>query len=228
MALIRLGSIITDVRGRLAGHYIRSSSGPHVLSTVGATRQIPTEAQAETRASVQYITRTLWPALTQSQRDAWIDLAAANPTQTPWATTQPLQGEALFIRANQRAAAVGDAYFDDAPADQVVTALSALSCTATAPSTLTVTFAPSPVPADHYLKILSAFVVSPGQTNTSKRYRLTTTISAATSSPQNIGTAYNAEHGDLIATRKVFILAALYNRTNGAESARLYASAIVA
>ena len=165
------------------------------------------------------ITSKTWSmSLTQSQRNDWSALAAANPRPDRWGNLFPLTGISLFLGVNGYREQIGLPRLLNAPADQSVTALSTITITATAPNILTIAYTPTPLPADHVLYLLTTAQKNPGQNSFQHGVFFLGASAPAAASPFDASAAYTARWGLLKAGQKTVITAALLNTTNGAKS----------
>ena len=228
MALAKFGSIITDSRGSIGGTTLKWSIAGNLLTRKGTPPRGATPLQSVTRANFAMLSRYWWNSLDATQRTDWRALAAANPLPNRWGDEYPLTGLAFFIRTNQRLLKAGQGMMTDAPADQAVTSLTSASLSITAPSTATLTFAPTPVPADHLLVLRLTDQQSPGKTSASNGFRYASAYATSSASPLNIYSALSLITGDLHTARQVFGKASLLSTDTGAESTPISFAGIVA
>jgi hypothetical protein len=227
MALLKFGSIITDSRGSLGGTTIKWGPYGHTAGNKGQSAKKSTRKQSTIRATFALLSKRWWSTLDASQRDGWRALAAATPLPNRWGDTFPLTGLAFYLRVNQRLLQVGTGILDDAPANQTVTALTAATLSVTAPSTASLTFTPSPVPADHALVLRTTGLLSPGIVNPAGRYLYCSTYAASATSPQSVYSPLSLLTGTLHTGRQIFATAHLLSLDTGAESTPIAIATIV-
>lgn len=227
MALAKFGSIITDSRGSIGGTTLKWSIAGNLITRKATPPRQTTPLQSVTRANFAMLSRYWWNELDATQRTDWRALAAANPFPNRWGDSFPLTGLAFFIRTNQKLLKAGEGLMADAPADQAVTAITAATLSITAPSTASLTFTPTPVPADHLLLLRLTDQQSPGKTTASGSYRYASAYATSTASPLNVYSALSLITGDLHTARQVFGKASLLSKDTGAESTPISFAAIV-
>jgi hypothetical protein len=218
MAKVKFGSIITDSRGKIAGHALKWSRFGNVLLTKPSPTKRLTSHRSLAHVRFAEFSRSWWATLTPTQRTGWRELAADNPYSNVWGDEFPLSGLAYYIKINARMRTAGETPFLDAPADQVVTPLSTFSCAATAPNTLALTFTPSTTPADHRLYVFATENLSPGIQNFDGKFFFIVAAPLAQTSPYTIGTIYTTRLAPLRATNQIAVRGALLNIDNGALS----------
>jgi hypothetical protein len=228
MALAKFGSIITDSRGSIGGTTLKWSIAGNLLTRKATPPQRTTPLQSVTRANFEMLSRYWWDQLDATQRTDWRALAAANPLPNRWGDTFPLTGLAFFIRTNQRLLKAGEGMMTDAPADQTVTSLTAATLSITAPSTASLSFTPTPVPADHLLILRLTAQQSPGKTIPQRGYLYASAYATSSASPLNVYSALSLITGDLHTGRQVFGKASFLSKDTGAESSPIAFAAIVA
>lgn len=93
---------------------------------------------------------------------------------------------------------------------------------------LSVAFTATPLAATQQLVVYASPQVSAGiNFMPRKKYKLIQVGAAATASPLNILTNYNAIYGALISGRKIFIIAKVIDNATGLASAELATSVVV-
>jgi len=101
MARVTYGESITEYAGSIGGvTFLRNASGP-----IAKLRSNPTVNPSPYQATHQGNLATLvayWPTLSQENKDAWDDLAAAHKHTTPWGVEKTLSGYQWFISLNLR------------------------------------------------------------------------------------------------------------------------------
>lgn len=228
MARIKFGSVIVDSRGSIGGHSLKMGRSGNVLLKKPQPLNRLTEARALVNARFAALSKSWWADLDSTQRTAWRELAAANPSTHYWGDEFASTGLAYYIKLNQRLGAAGVPGLLDAPGDQTVTSPATLSFTIPAPSTVTVNFSASPIPTNHVGYLWITPPKSPGIANVDGSYLYLHTIAASATSPWDASSAFTQRFGNAITDRAYFSRLAFLNTTNGALSPYLLAQAIAA
>lgn len=223
MAKIKFGSVITDSRGHVDGVVYKWSRFGNVANVKRSPTLKLTPSSSLVRARFANYSKRWWSILTPTQRDGWRALAAANPRPNVWGADFPLTGHGLYIAINSLLNQGNFAGVDAAPVNQTVTPLSTLTLAASAPSTLSVTFTPSPLTADHLLYLTGRANYSPGVLNITNLTRFIVATNIEITSPYNAATPWATRFGAIQTGRQQAIRGALLNTTNGALSPALIA-----
>lgn len=220
------GSIMSDIRGAVGSQvYSRNTFGPLIR-----TRTAPDPTVTARRGIVQAIWLTVagrWnTALSNNQRTAWDVWAREAASSKSPLTPKALNGRSAFMRLNQRLGLYAAAYLDNPPLHQQVEQLTALGLTADADAEiLSLTFAPSPLPANHAMVIFATAALNTGRMFSGDQQLFLLYLVPAATSPQNIYLEWDERSGPLPPAQKIFVRANLLNTTNGAYSIPLLASA---
>lgn len=227
MAKLRFGTLITDSRGSVEGTtFSRNRFGatargrkPPILKRTQFTTQI--------RSTLATFSKRWSSTLTQVQRDAWLALAVANPVTDVFGNAHALTGHQLYIRANQLLTSAGVATIDVAPVDQAITGLTSASIVATAPATLTVTFAATPLAAGHRLYLLATPNLSPGQTPDVSQMRFIGVSALAETSTFAAGSLYTTRLAPLLTGRRVSVFVKVFRDSRAVLSPGIIATDII-
>lgn len=224
MAKVKFGAVLSDTRGSVggltfsnsrAGAFIRSRVVPHPKQTPFTTAL---------RSNLANLARRWFGQLDQTQRDAWIALAAVNPVTDVFGNSHVLTGQQFYIRVNQLRNQAGLGFVDDAPADQAVTGILTVTLSATAPGTLSVAFTDTPLDGTHRLYIYASPSLSPGRVASKPDMKFIGVSGLAEASPYDLAAQYTARFGNLIGTKQVSVLVAAFNDDTGALSPYLFSS----
>ena len=221
------GSLAVDGSGKLGGHVYAKNRGGNYVRT--KTKPLNPQTLAQTSVRNDFTANAqAWRGLTDAQRQTWASAIASFPKKNSLGSSISLSGSNLFQRVNQNLRLVGATPLDTAPLPSAVTPITSLSLAAdsVAPS-MSLTFAPSPVPANYKLVIEATPGQSAGRTFVKNKYRRIQIVAAAGTSPANILAAYTAKFGSPIAGTKVFVRAKMIDTTNGFESQYISAEAVV-
>jgi len=103
MALIKMGSIVSDISGSLAGHTLQQSHYGLQLRTKPCYKPQPSNSQYLIRSSIKRL-QGLWGQLTSSQRNNW-------NLYSP----KPLAGHSYFIKYNMYLLSIGYVFINNFP-----------------------------------------------------------------------------------------------------------------
>ncbi len=227
MAKLRYGTVVTDARGSVEGTTF--SDGP--FGAFARARKPPrlqqTAFSTPVRATLSTFSKRWSSTLTQVQRDAWIALAVANPVTDVFGNAHALSGHQLFIRANQLLIQAGVATIDAAPPDQALTGITSTSIIATAPATLTITFAPTPLAAGHRLYISATPNLSPGKIPDKAAMRFIGVSALAQASAFAAGGLYTTRLAPLITARRISVAVQVFRDSRAFASTPIIATDII-
>ncbi len=227
MAKILLGATIGDARGSAGAiTYSKNQFGSYIRQKVSPV-QPRTARQTLVRQLFSDLSIRWGSVLLDSQRTAWLALAAVNPVIDVFGNSQVLTGLQLFQRVNRNLQELGLPILDDAPADQSVNPLTTLSVAAdSVAQTVAITFKPNPLAATDYLMVFSTAPMSPGKAFYRPLLRLINATGPATASPKAVGGAYVAKFGAIPAGQRIGVKAFVVNGDNGTASADQFADTL--
>lgn len=224
---ILYGPVVTDSRGSIGGTTFTNGRSGATTRARRPPRNAKTQKKSLVLARGADLAQAWFTDLTQTERDAWIALAVANPRADVWGNNYALTGLQLYVSLNQRRFQAGLSRIDTAPASITTTALATATLTATAPSTLSLAFTATPLTSNQSLYVFATPNLSPGRKNFGSTFRYLATSSASQGSPFSIGSAYTSLYGALQAGRRVAVRAAILTRDSGALGTSIIASAVV-
>jgi hypothetical protein len=219
MALLTLGSMVTDARGSVGGTvYSRNKGGAYARGrVVPINRATPKQTVVRNNFAAN---SKLWSGtLTATQRAAWTAFAAANPSVNVLGASIILSGIAMMMSLNQVLAQIGATLIDTPPANLNVPALATVTgATATAATPLIElnTASQSVVSGAKYY-IFATAPLAAGKTPTSSAYRFMGAYAASSAATVvAFTTAYSAAFGAWTAGASIGVLAATVNTASGA------------
>lgn len=222
------GSFIVDGRNKVNGHVVSKNRYGSYIRTKVTPVNPQTDAQQAARNNLATNSQA-WRGLTEAQRQSWIDAAQNFPFTDIFGNIKFLSGQALYVKLNNNLVAGGQAAISDAPAPVATPALDSIALTAAAGTpAVSLTFAPTPVPADFNLFIDMTPNVTPGKSFVKNLYRRVTVIADGDTSPQNLLTAYSALFGNPVEGQKIFCRAFFVSQITGQAGIPLQTVAIVA
>lgn len=227
MAKVKFSALVSEMRNKLNGSvFSRNRGGAYLRNKVTPTNP-QSAAQVAARSLLTSFAQS-WRSLTEAQREAWKS-AVSNWSRTDvFGDVVNPSGSTLYNRLNINISLAGGTPLSTPPSPVGASALTDLSISAVITGTVfDVTFAPSPVPADHTLVIESTPMLSPGISNANSQFRVIGQVASAGTTPADMYTAQTNKFGALIAGQKVFIRAKLINKLTGEVSQTLNASTIV-
>lgn len=214
------------MRNKLNGSVFARNRGGLYLRTKVTPLNPQTTAQTAARNRLTSFSQG-WRSLTQTQRDAWNAAVSNFATTDVFGDLREPTGLQLYIRLNSNIDVAGGSAISTPPNPVGSDALTSLSLSADATlGTYDITFAPSPVPADHTLVVESTPGLSAGINNATAEFRLIGTQAATTASPVDMFTEQTAKFGALSVGLKYFIRVKLIRLTTGEVSQALVADSI--
>lgn len=232
MAKIQFGNIVADARNAVGGVvYSRNTWGAYIRQKVSPV-QPRTPRQQEMRANLTELSKRWGTVLTEEQREAWRQFAAAFPIVDVFGNTVALTGIAAYQRVNRVRAILGYPPLDNPPSNMDVNAPESaelqISYAGTPPTLqLKVAFTPSPCGTGHHVEIWATKGLSAGKAFVSSELRLIAVSPANQASPFDITDEYLARFGVPSAGQKIFFELRFANSQNGAQSRGLRGWAIV-
>lgn len=227
MAKVKFSALVAEMRNKLNGSvFSRNRGGAYLRNKVTPTnpRSI---AQVQARNLLTQFSQA-WRTLTQAQRDSWSSVVSQ------WAKTDIFgdivnpSGNTLYNRLNINIAIAGGSPIDSAPAPQGVAPISELSVVADeGDQSILLTFATTPIPADTALLVEASPMCSPGISNANSKFRVITVLAEGDATGADIGPAYAAKYGALVADQKLFVRAKFINMLTGETSQLLSSSTVV-
>lgn len=219
MALLQLGSVVTDIRNSIGGvTYSRNRGGSYSRARVA-----PLNPRSAAQTSVRQnfaLNSKLWSGtLTAAQRVAWTIFAQNNPVTNVFGASKILSGNAMLMKLNQVLKQIGAAPITDPPTDLSVPALAAVLAYdgSGSPGALLVTTAAQSVTAGVKYYIFATRPLPPGRTPQTSDYRyIKTTAAVAAAVSIDITDAYEAMFGEPTAGTLTGVLVATVNTASGA------------
>jgi len=232
MAKVKYGGGVADMRNAFAGQvHSRNTYGNYIRQKVSPV-QPRTPRQQQLRSQLSDLAKRYSTVLTDEQRNAWINFAAANPVVDVFGDSIVLTGINMYQKVNNLRKLMGLSILDDPPSDfSVQSPTSAglqIDYEGTPPTLkIKVTFAPSPAPAKHRVEVWATEPMKPGVMFFSHKLRLLKISQANQSSPLDITDDYIARFGTPAAGTKIGVEIRFVNEENSAQSRGLRATAIV-
>lgn len=106
MASIKMGAIVTDIRGTLGGHVFQKGNQSRVMKTYSSPRQAPTFIKDNTQGFINN-SISLWKTLSRVQKQQWNSLGSSFRFKNRFGDSAQYTGYQFFLSINsnlQRAA----------------------------------------------------------------------------------------------------------------------------
>jgi hypothetical protein len=228
MALVSFGNGISAMSGKLAGNvYSRTKAGPTVRNWAKPT-STPTQKQNDLRVLFSH-SNAMWQSLTDAQREGWSALASSTPEPNRLGLPQILSGIALFQRigANVQNGNRGGGetpMIMQPPADLLQpdpVGIYSFEADGSA-NTIIITSTEELIPADVNYIIEATPQLPVTRNNFRRNFRWIATAESGDSwSLRDVGAAWTANFGDIVAGGKIALRVRamfLYNGVTSAEN----------
>lgn len=227
MAKIKFGAMMVDARGKLGGHVFSKNRGGSYIRTKVTPSNPQTEAQVEQRSFLSSFSQT-WRTLTEAQRLAWSAVVSQYSTTNVFGDNVNPSGSNLFTRLNINSALAGGTLISTPPLPLGTATPANLSVASdVSGSGVIIDFDPAAVPTGQVMIVEATPQLSPGIDNANSQFRQITSLPAATATGEDVGTAYIAKFGNLVAGRKMMVRVKFIRIATGEVSQSLVASTIV-
>lgn len=223
----KFGAIVVAGSGKIGGHVAsRNRAGAYFR-----TKVTPVNPQTSFQNTVRARLTTLaqaWRGLTAAQRAAWNASVGDFAKTDVFGDLKNPTGFNLYQRLNNNLASIGVAAIDVPPVPSEVSTVNigALSIDIGAGDVNQIATSGN-VPAGTTMQVWATPGLSPGISFVKSEYRLLQTFAAASASPHDIQTAYEARFGVPAAGQKVFCKIVFVNATTGQKSSEQSTNTIV-
>lgn len=227
MAKIKLSAIVSEMRGKLNGSVFSKNRGGAYVRTKVTPVNPQSLAQGLVRATLTNLSQA-WRGLTEAQRLAWISAVSAFTSTDIFGDIKTPSGINLFNKLNLNLAAIGESPISTPPVPVSVGYFDTLSIVGDeSASTLSATFTNIGASIDQTVIVEATPGVSAGKSFVKSEYRQIGTFAGNASSPQALGTMYEAKFGDLVAGQKVFVRLRFVDKNTGVTGQNTAASTVV-
>lgn len=221
------GALLVDGRGKVGGHVLTKNRQGAAMRTKVTPSNPQSNAQVAQRNMLSSYSQG-WRGLSAAERAAWESAAQDVNRQNIFGDSYSPTGKNLYTLVNINIQMAGGTPVTSPPAFEAATPITSLAFGSNTSAAQTVTFAPTPVPADHILIIEGTRPLSAGVTSPGAAFRKFTSVAAAGTSPANTFTAYQTKFGTPVTGKKIFLRAYTINLNSGERSLPLQASGITA
>lgn len=240
MAVFKLGSIITDVKGSIGGHTFKSSAGGNVVQTK-ATRSIRSGNATITKLAINRAFQNpsgynigqsvaaiagVWSQLTLIEKASWSAAAASFPHVNKFGAKTKPSGYHCFMTVNLRLLNAGGSTVSTPPSFAAATEYPNFSVTTLTPSSMILDFTAS-APSGFTTVIKATRSLSPGVAPSRSQFSSIIWDATLSSGNLNVTTSYKAAFGAAIVGNMVSFWAQYINLTNGSASVPFAIGAIV-
>jgi hypothetical protein len=219
MAKANYGNIITELAGSINSNTYQRGRYGNIVRRKPHPINRNTAAQAVVRAFFGTLTKG-WQALTQVQRNTWLQATLSFQQVNSLANTITLTGHQLYIAINRNLQTITETLLTVAPPKVSVPAFSTASAVAAAGAgTIVLTYTPA-IAATEKVEIYASAPLSQGKKSSSQSYKLIRVITSADVSPLGTSGQYETIYGGSwqVAGQKIFFLAKQINIATGEES----------
>lgn len=221
----KFGSLIVGGSGKIGGHVVTKNRQGYALRTkVTPVNKRSTSQQGQRNTFT--LNSQAWRSLTAAQRASWeaaaVDFVKTNIFGDKYSPT----GKNLYALVNMNLAIVGTAASATPPATTPPTSLTSLSFLVNSNAATTLTFAATPTAAGTVMAVYATRPVSAGVGSAGARYRLITTLPAATATGASVFTAYQTKFGTPVTGKKIFLKIVPIQSTTGVRGTALSISGI--
>jgi len=161
--------------------FSNNKGGPYVRRRSNPTN--PTSARQTAARAILATVSAAWAAQTSGNRQAWADYAALNPFTDPLGTTFQLSGQQMFCALNARLLQAGTTIVSTPPIASTLAAFTTLTPTLTAPATISIVHAATPLGAAERMQLWMCLPSTAGRDPNFKQARLVGYSAAANASP---------------------------------------------
>jgi len=203
MAKVKFTAIVADMRGKLNGSVFSKNRGGAYVRTKVTPSNPSTSFQVAVRDRMAAFAQA-FRSLTASQINAWNSAVSSFTKTDIFGDIKNPSGINLYVKLNAGLDRVGVADISVPPLPASVESVLTGSAVADeSAQSVTVTFTPTPVPADTAFVIRATKQVSPGRSFLKNLLTDIQVVDAAGTSPVVITTNYLAKYGALVLGQKI-------------------------
>lgn len=114
MARVTYGAMITELAGSIGGVTFQKNNSGNIARLKPKLPVNPSPGQAAQEYLLAYL-NSLWPTLSQIEKDSWATFAAAYNHNTPWGEEKTLNGYQWFMSCNLNLLRASEAAIETAP-----------------------------------------------------------------------------------------------------------------
>ena len=228
MSKIKWGAIVVDGRGKLGGHVFTKTRSGATMRTKVTPVNPQTSAQASARSRLGGNSQA-WATLTEAQRESWQVRAKETSKTNVFGDQYFPSGKNLFTSLNNNLLLIGMQPLLVAPAVLPMPFIVEMSVDIlSGPGFINMTIEQSGSVEDCYMVYEATNGFSKGRYNFDGTYRyIASSLASNPLSNEELGLAYKAKFGSIVARTKIAIRCYYVNKITGQASPRFSATAIV-
>lgn len=204
--------IINDAAGSIGGAAFQRGASGLILRAKRRPANPQTPRQVAQRAETAFLA-SQWPALNESNRQAWNSLAEDKTGRTRFGDRLKFSGMNLFMKANANARLVGATVVIESPGAGTSVIPPSISSASAESTEVALTLSAS-LPTGWRLAVFASKPFSAGRKSSATNF-IQSFTTLGTGNIADITTNYIAKYGELPTTGKVTIQAFLINPTTG-------------
>lgn len=222
----KFGALVVAGSGKINGFVAsRNRAGAYFR-----TKVTPVNPQTASQNAVrQRLTGNAqaWRGLSEAQRASWNAAVSSFARTDIFGDLKNPSGFNLFVRLNNNLEAAGQSPLTAAPVPSEVLTVNFTALAADVSDAEVVLTLSGNVPAGTSMLVFATPGVSPGVNFVKSEYRLISVQAPAATTPIDVGAAWIAKFGSLIADQKLFVKVVFVNNTTGQTSSAQSLSTIV-
>lgn len=224
MALVKLGSIVTDIKGKIGGSYFSGSLGGTALQSTGATgrravNQNPnpyfnnTQSGQRVSSVLLSVVRS-WKNVSPANKSAWVAAAPNFPTVNKFGVPVKPSGYHTFVHINYSRLAAGNSLLSTPPVPDAGTLPVAFTIT-TCSSAAVIINLTTAIPSGYLGIIKATRSMSAGIKPSKSLFTSIYWATAGASGSQNISSAYVSRYGGAVTGNTLWVELILSSLTTG-------------
>jgi len=228
MAIIKTGSVVGQISGRVGGNvFSRNRGGAYVRNGSIPTRSTTPYAEAAKQRLADW--SKAWALLTNVQQLGWKNWAVQNPVINRLGDAITLSGHQAYVQLNINIALASGTAIDDPPVVAPPTGLLTLTATYDiGAGNFGLAFTPSPIGTNNTLMVECAVVDNPGVKYVQNLFKLIAVTPTDITSPQNgLESAVEARFGTLIVGQQVYWRITVLDSVTGLKSQAIITNGVV-
>lgn len=203
-----------DMRNKLNGSvFSKNRYGGYVRTKVTPVNP-QTTAQQNARNNLSTWSQN-WRALTESQRQSWIDGAPNFPFTDIFGNSKTLSGQALYVKLNINLLNSEATPLETCPSPVGIPAITALSLVADDSANTVIATITSEATSDYSYFWYATPNVTPGKTFVKNLFRFIGFDLGTVSSPVDLSARWTALFGDPVEGQKIFLKVLVMSNTTG-------------
>jgi len=207
MALIKLGAIVTDIKGKVGGHTFSNSLGGNTLATKQnrGLNQLQssyiTNGGNNERSILPAVTMTQmaqkWRTLTDHQRSAWEAASVNYPSLSKFGDKKQTKGYNLFVKINSRLSQINVSPIVVPPTPSIAGNQNSFTCDVSVASGITAAWTGS-LTSNYNLIIEATPSISKGRGNVASQFKRIAIVNDPSATSYNFTSEYLDIYGNVI------------------------------